>query len=864
VIAEQETTQTQGAQRRVWIPCLFALGILLVFSPCWTAPTRITHDESILRLPLLSTWRNLPVIFSQRFLIFSDGIYRPLSYGLVAVLRTFVPVGAVWFWHTILIALHGLNVWLVFTIVSRFVKLERAALLAAAVFAFHPLASVLVNNINELHLLMGSTFYFAALASFLSYRRRQEARWLAAALLLFVLGLLTARVVITLPLLLIVVDLVYQKRKPGRETACHLPFLALALAAIGLWIGLSPHPLLYTYSASRGGEWPSFLSIVAGSSYYTCGLLLGEGLPAAVCGALAHALAPIRSILPEGLFLAANEMLPPFGRGIPVVLHDVVARVFDPAFPAFILWSTFHIIILFLAIARTLRKQATGLGLLIIYIGLLPFMTTAFNPVSDYVSWAYLYVPLAGFALFIAALAEQAHRWAQSRRRVAAWVVLCLLAPIYAGQILHLNWAARSPVQYWSLAVEREPEGQTAQVALGKAYLARGDMRNAMGHLFNPSTIELYAPCRLLCKHYLAQGDTFGATMHVSFANSPMSAALLFAAMGALDHAESRLGRVLARNPYNTRAMKLLADVFTKKGFVPDARRWLHHVLEIDPTDTEAAHALDALAREDQSKISAFKPKTPSADWLRFVAIGKATKKVRDEIIEKSKGYPNDPIVQIRAAHCLMENGDVAHAMSMFQKTYPRLPSYAPLASMISWALSAAEKPDVSADGLQRAPSDLPPEAMFHYEHGTVLANQGKLDEAMVQFRAVLQIRPKDPLTHYQLGLVLARKGLFDDAIQHYSKAVEAKPGFIEAMANLGNALVRQGKVDEAIDYLKRCLAIRPKDGNVHYNLAAAYYQKGDYATAWKHVKEAQRQGKTVRPDFLEKLRAKTEKTEKK
>ena len=76
---------------------LFVLSLALVFSPCWSAPTFFLHEQSILRLPVLSTWRNVPTIFTQEFMIFSDGIYRPLSYALVAVLRTHVPTSAVWF-----------------------------------------------------------------------------------------------------------------------------------------------------------------------------------------------------------------------------------------------------------------------------------------------------------------------------------------------------------------------------------------------------------------------------------------------------------------------------------------------------------------------------------------------------------------------------------------------------------------------------------------------------------------------------------------------------------------------------------------------------------------------------------------------
>ena len=67
---------------------------------------------------------------------------------------------------------------------------------------------------------------------------------------------------------------------------------------------------------------------------------------------------------------------------------------------------------------------------------------------------------------------------------------------------------------------------------------------------------------------------------------------------------------------FGTRAMKLLNDVFAKKGFRPDARRWLEHVLEIDPYDADARRSLDTLTEDEPGGLVALKPKAPPADWL--------------------------------------------------------------------------------------------------------------------------------------------------------------------------------------------------------------------------------------------------------
>lgn len=83
----------------VLVGILLGVGLVGTFWGSLSSSTFITHESSILRLPLLSWWRNVPVIFSRDFLVFSEGQFRLLSYGLLAVVRTFVGTEHGLFWH---------------------------------------------------------------------------------------------------------------------------------------------------------------------------------------------------------------------------------------------------------------------------------------------------------------------------------------------------------------------------------------------------------------------------------------------------------------------------------------------------------------------------------------------------------------------------------------------------------------------------------------------------------------------------------------------------------------------------------------------------------------------------------------------
>ena len=84
--------------------------------------------------------------------------------------------------------------------------------------------------------------------------------------------------------------------------------------------------------------------------------------------------------------------------------------------------------------------------------------------------------------------------------------------------------------------------------------------------------------------------------------------------------------------------------------------------------------------------------------------------------------------------------------------------------------------------------------------------DQGRIDEAMVQYRQALKIKPDYARVYYNLGAVLAGRGQFDEAIKE----------------NL------------------RVLAMLPGQTDIRMNLALAYYKKGDYLKAVESLKAAQ------------------------
>jgi tetratricopeptide (TPR) repeat protein len=73
--------------------------------------------------------------------------------------------------------------------------------------------------------------------------------------------------------------------------------------------------------------------------------------------------------------------------------------------------------------------------------------------------------------------------------------------------------------------------------------------------------------------------------------------------------------------------------------------------------------------------------------------------------------------------------------------------------------------------------------------------------------------------------------GKLDDAIRDYRAFLDMYPGVVQVRSNLGAALAAQGQYQEAIFEYKRALRIAP-DAQVSLNLARAYYKAAQFPAA--------------------------------
>jgi tetratricopeptide (TPR) repeat protein len=110
-----------------------------------------------------------------------------------------------------------------------------------------------------------------------------------------------------------------------------------------------------------------------------------------------------------------------------------------------------------------------------------------------------------------------------------------------------------------------------------------------------------------------------------------------------------------------------------------------------------------------------------------------------------------------------------------------------------------------------RASAQLAPDyPCVHKNLGSVLDALGRPEEALAEYRLALQIEPRVPALHDGIGIVFVELGRFDEAMSEFVAAARLDPAYPWPYFQMGKALLKQGRDAEAIDKLREALRISP------------------------------------------------------
>jgi tetratricopeptide (TPR) repeat protein len=122
---------------------------------------------------------------------------------------------------------------------------------------------------------------------------------------------------------------------------------------------------------------------------------------------------------------------------------------------------------------------------------------------------------------------------------------------------------------------------------------------------------------------------------------------------------------------------------------------------------------------------------------------------------------------------------------------------------------------------------------------GFMLAEDGRLEEAVAQFEAAVRIEPTSPEAFGALALARKGQGRIDEALRLYGEALRSYPDDSDTLNDLALTLIQMGRPEEAEPHLRLALRHRPENAEIRANLGALLVQRGRFDDGVRELREA-------------------------
>ena len=137
--------------------------------------------------------------------------------------------------------------------------------------------------------------------------------------------------------------------------------------------------------------------------------------------------------------------------------------------------------------------------------------------------------------------------------------------------------------------------------------------------------------------------------------------------------------------------------------------------------------------------------------------------------------------------------------------------------------------------------SDMPADALKHFENGQKAAKQGDQKRALAEFQQVIATYPKFEPAYVETGKIYIGANDLSKALPLFEKAVALESGDIEAQLNYGVTLYNMGRGDAAEKPLSAAAKADSKDFWGHYYLGLIFVGRRDLDKAMTEMEAAEK-----------------------
>jgi tetratricopeptide (TPR) repeat protein len=788
------------------------------------------------------------------FTTFHMGHYQPLTWvtlGLDYLIWGMEPFG----YHLTNLILHSATAVIFYFVALRVLSralslsiedlsLRIGAGISALLFAVHPLRVESVAWVTERRDVLSGLFFLLTLLCYLrgaaSETRAGHLKWMVVAALVYVLSLLSKSIGMSLPVVLLVLD-VYPLRRLGWGER---GWLGRGVR----WVWLEKIPFLLLAVAAASVAWVAQYQTGSMASYAQWDIIARL------------------AVVSYGLVFYLWKTVVPLGLS---PLYEW-PRQLNPGDWRFVLSELAVVEITFLLFFFR-RQWPAGLAVWVCYVAIVAPVSGIAQSGPQLVADRYSYLSCLSWAILVGGgLIYLCRRWFAHRQAALALAGACLVSVV-----IGLGYLTREQVQVWH-DTERlwrhvlsiTPESSIAHNDLGNILSQRGQLEEAVNHFRQALQIKPTSATHFNFGNALASLgrideaiDEYRQSVRISpgFVKAHYNFAVHLASQGKLEEAIDHYRQVIQLDPTSVKAHNNLGVILAGRGKLDEALEHYREAIRIDPAFVEARNNLGLIlarrGRLDEAIEHYREALKVKPDYALAHANLADALTLRGEEVEEAIEYyrraieinPRSAVAHYNWGNALLRRKDVGGAIEHYRRALNIDPRYA--AAHFTLGLSLGERGDAvgAIEHFRRVVQLNPGSAEGHYYLGRFLAETGQATEAARQFKEALRIQPafvvkSDPsfaLAHYNMGNDLLKVGEIESAIEQYRQAVKSDPGYAEARSNLGNALEARGEMKEAIEQYKRAVEINPGFAVAHYNLANALLKGGDFESAREHYRRA-------------------------
>jgi protein O-mannosyl-transferase len=267
-------------------------------------------------------------------------------------------------------------------------------------------------------------------------------------------------------------------------------------------------------------------------------------------------------------------------------------------------------------------------------------------------------------------------------------------------------------------------------------------------------------------------------------------------AAGREEEARVQFEAALRINPDSVEAHTGLGSVLLPAGRLDEAMDHYRHALRVNPNDAIARANLGAAlgergkfaeAEEQLRAAVALAPNLAQAHSYLGVALAQQgrTSEAIAHFARAVELQPDNAVSRRHLGSALAIQGRHDEALAQFEAAVRLDPADVQVRIGFGEALEAAGKLNAAVLEYEKAVQMNPALAEARADLGNSLARLGRADEALVHLREAVRIRPQDSASRYDLAVVLWRKGQVVEARQQLEVVVRQDPAYEPAIRML-------------------------------------------------------------------------------